>query len=65
MREQTLSQKDEDYMKNVEVVNHIRVKEREAQVKKQRQLEQVKQKARVEYESKIHQELLAKEKTDV
>ncbi len=52
-------------MKNVEVVNHIRVKEREAQVKKQRQLEQVKQKARVEYESKIHQELLAKEKTDV
>jgi len=64
MREQTLSQKDEDYMKNVEVVNHIRVKEREAQIKKQKQLEQVKQKARIEYESKIQQELLAKEKTD-
>lgn len=64
LKEQTLSQKDEDYMKNVEVVNSIKNKEREAQIKKQRQLEEVKQKARIEYENKINQELLLKEKTD-
>lgn len=64
MKEQTLSQKDEDYMKNVEVVNSIKNKEREAQIKKQRQLEEVKQRARIEYENKINQELLLKDKTD-
>ena len=52
-------------MKNVEVVNSVKIKEREAQIKKQRQLEEIKQKARIEYESKIQQELIMKEKTDV
>jgi len=64
IKEQSIQTKDEEYIKNAQIANHIRNKEKELQMKKKKQLEEIKNKARIEYETKIEQELLLKEKTD-
>jgi len=64
IKEQASQAKDEEYVKNAQIANQIRIKEKEMQLKKKKTLEEIKQKARLEYENKIEQELLLKEKTD-
>jgi len=64
IKEQSMQEKDEEYIRNVQQANHIRNQQKEAQIKKQKQLEEIKQKARIEYENKIRQELEVKEQTD-
>lgn len=56
--------REEEYAKNVQTAEQIRINREEQQLKKQKRLDEIREKARREYENKIDQEVALKDKTD-